>query len=307
MILGHYQQKGYGWWVLIVLSLTGTLVACQHSPEPAAQVSGKIACSDSVGLFSPRTLNIFTMDIDGSNKHQVTNGQSNNSYPDWSPDGSSLSFVSDRDGNNEIYVMQSDGSEQIRLTQRPGDDLFPDWSPDGSRIAFSSRGEGNGLYVMDADGSDQTKLVDWGDYPTWSPDGTQIAFLSDIFTTQISVIPTDGSQSEPTMIVDLPSLTYPHSLHWSSDGSHFVFSAQTAEGKAGIYTITTDGADLKSLTNTTDGISNHFPTWSPDGHAIFFVSDDHNRHKSSLSVIDIDTTDQIHQLESGCTQPDWIE
>lgn len=61
----------------------------------------------------------------------LTNAESNNENPSWSPDGSKIVFMSDRDGNHEIYSMNADGSGQTRLTNSPGRDEFPAWSPDG--------------------------------------------------------------------------------------------------------------------------------------------------------------------------------
>ena len=63
------------------------------------------------------------------------------SYPTWSPDGSKIAFVSDRDrdGGDDIYVMNADGTNPVRLTQHDGYDSEPAWSPDGTKIAFTFR------------------------------------------------------------------------------------------------------------------------------------------------------------------------
>ena len=53
----------------------------------------------------------------------------------WSPDGSKIAFVSDRDGNDEIYVMNADGSNQTRLTNNTVTDISPVWSPEDSSIS----------------------------------------------------------------------------------------------------------------------------------------------------------------------------
>jgi hypothetical protein len=62
--------------------------------------------------------------------------------PRFSPDGSSIVFSSDRDGNDEIYVIGVDGTGLARLTSSPGRDLDPSFSPDGSKIVFDRIGMG---------------------------------------------------------------------------------------------------------------------------------------------------------------------
>jgi len=70
-------------------------------------------------------------------------GAVQNSDPAWSPDGSKIAFMSDRDGGDiEIYVMNADGSHQTRLTNSPGRDAHPSWSPDGKNIYFQSPRDG---------------------------------------------------------------------------------------------------------------------------------------------------------------------
>jgi Tol biopolymer transport system component len=82
--------------------------------------------------------------------------------PAFSPDGKRIAFSSDRDGyrESEIYIMEADGSNVRRLTFSPGWDGSPAWSPDGERIYFySQRDASPGIYTMNADGSDQKRIV----------------------------------------------------------------------------------------------------------------------------------------------------
>jgi Tol biopolymer transport system component len=69
------------------------------------------------------------MDSDGSNQFRLTNNESDDQVPVFSPDGSKIAFLSDRDGNWEIYIMNTDGSDQINLTNNEGSDIDPVFQP----------------------------------------------------------------------------------------------------------------------------------------------------------------------------------
>lgn len=101
---------------------------------------------------------IWKMRADGSAKTQLTDGGPD-FRPTWSPDGKSIAFVSERDGNKEIYRMRAGGQDQTNLTRHEATDRQPRWSDDSSRIVFSSaRGEKVGIYAMTADGDHITPL-----------------------------------------------------------------------------------------------------------------------------------------------------
>lgn len=123
------------------------------------------------------------MNADGSRPRRLTNSAESDLWPDWSPDGMSIVFMSRRDGNSEIYVMNADGSGQRRLTNNRAFDTNPSWSPNGTQIAFASDRRGNfDIYVMDPDGSGQAALTfspAADSFPAWSPNARHIAFASD--------------------------------------------------------------------------------------------------------------------------------
>jgi Tol biopolymer transport system component len=106
----------------------------------------------------------------------------NDGQGNFSPDGSRITWITDRDGNFEIYSGNVDGSGATRLTNSPALELFPEWSPDGTRIAFTSQRDGNEeIYVMNADGTNPVRLTnDPGidTRPSWAPDGRRLTFTS---------------------------------------------------------------------------------------------------------------------------------
>ena len=104
--------------------------------------------------------------------------------PTFSPDGQTIAYVSDRDGNFEIYLQQIAGGPAINLTNNPAADIQPSFSPDGREIAFvSDRSAGSDIihaapgmprvggdiWVMPALGGPARRIVDKGDCPALDP------------------------------------------------------------------------------------------------------------------------------------------
>ena len=103
---------------------------------------------------------IYVMRPDGGDPTRLTRSPGEDLEPRWSPDGTQVVFMSDRDGDLELYVMKADGADPTRLTTSPGLDGQPSWSPDGARIAFTSERDGDAeIYVMNADGLQERRVT----------------------------------------------------------------------------------------------------------------------------------------------------
>ena len=189
--------------------------------------------------------------------------------PAWSPDGSTIAFVSKRSGTSDLYAMNADGSGTRRLTSTKDDDAQPDWSPDGERIVFA-RGSPGRLFVMAADGTGARRITTGQaeeSEPAWSPDGRWIAYARREPGTSIRelwLVRPDGSQ--PRQLTKLGGVAQAPS--WSPDGRQIAFSANVSENRFDIYTVKADGTDVKLVTSGDDSFE---PAWSPDGKTIAFT------------------------------------
>jgi TolB protein len=101
----------------------------------------------------------------------------------WSPDGKTLAYCAERNGEFDIYTMNTDGSgEEKRLTTAKGLDDGPDYTPDGKYIYFNSERSGSmQIWRMSPDGTGQEQVSNdddnnWFAHP--SPDGKWIVYLA---------------------------------------------------------------------------------------------------------------------------------
>jgi TolB protein len=124
---------------------------------------------------------IYTLPITGGTPKLVTpNGPSY--WHGWSPDGKTLAFCGERDGEFDVYTIPAVGGPETRLTTAKGLDDGPEYSPDGQSIYFNSVRSGTvQVWRMKPDGRDQ-EPVTADDFNNWfphpSPDGRNLVFLS---------------------------------------------------------------------------------------------------------------------------------
>jgi Tol biopolymer transport system component len=89
---------------------------------------------------------LYTIPIDGAEATRITSGQGYDMQPRYSPDGSQLVFVSDRDGSENLWLSNADGSDAYQLTDGERESyLSPVWTPDGAYV-MATKGTQQWLY-----------------------------------------------------------------------------------------------------------------------------------------------------------------
>jgi TolB protein len=124
---------------------------------------------------------VYIVPIGGGTPRRITQ-KSPSYWHGWSPDGKTLAFVGQRNGEFDIYAIPVTGGEEKRLTTAKGLDDGPEYSPDGKYIYFNSERTGHmQIWRMKADGSEQEQVFS-DDFNNWfphlSPDGQWMVFLT---------------------------------------------------------------------------------------------------------------------------------
>ncbi len=217
-------------------------------------------------------LDVYVMNVDGTNLKRLTNAPTLKFGVSWSPDGRRLVRDAIRidETGAAIVVMNDDGTFPVVLVE--GYYLFPAWSPDGKDVVVTHvTGENQShIAIMEADGSARTDLTkvtgQFNGVASWSPDGKRLVFISDRDGNQeVYVMNRDGSNQ--TRLTFTPAdESWPR---WSPDGSGILFDSNL-DGDQEIYLMKADGGGVRQL--TFNSVEDEMPSWSPDGSRILYVS-----------------------------------
>ncbi len=251
---------------------------------------------------------IWAMDYDGANQHQITQLGSISLSPRISPDGSRLAFSSMTKTGWEILMYSMDLNRLVAFPKFGGTNLSPAWSADGTKLAFSSSRSGDSeIYTVDQSGGNLKRITSFKGpdvSPVWNrKTGAQIAWVSGRSgLPQIYTMEADG-----TNVQRLTDGGYAVSPGWSPNGQFLVFSwfrhyGPGAPGAEDIYLM--DAASKQWVQLTHDGGRNDFPSWSPDGRHIVFQSSRSGSEQIWSMLADGSKQKQLTFTGSN-TQPNW--
>ncbi|HHW26775.1 MAG TPA: S9 family peptidase [Firmicutes bacterium] len=223
---------------------------------------------------------IWMVPVTGGKPRQYTSGPKSDTSPRWSPDGSMIAFLSDRNGEKQIFVMPTNGGEARQITNMRRGAGAPVWSPDGTKIAFTSAIDiedkpedlEKPLDKKDKDALEKKKR----DEPTVV---TRLHMKADMAMgllpprySQIFVVDVEGK----TGVKQLTFGNFNHSMpQWSPCGKYIVFSANRREDAdwepylTDIYMVPAEGGELRKLTPSTGPCSS--PKFTPDGKFVVYA------------------------------------
>ena len=261
-------------------------------------------------FVSSRTGNkeIWEMDYDGANQHQITHLGQIALSPRISPDGGRLAFNELSSKGSEIKIFSMTLHRMVSFPVHDGSDFSPAWAPDGNSLAFSSSRSGDPeIWISSAAGFNLRRVTAYKGpdvSPVWNPKtGTQIAWISGrTGLPQVYTMDSDG-----TGVQRMTDGGYATSPSWSPNGQFLAFAwsrhyGPGAPGGQDIYVM--DIASHRWIQLTHDIGRTDFPSWSPDGrHIVFQVG---RRGGSHIWTMLADGTGQHALTTSGGGQmPNW--
>jgi Tol biopolymer transport system component len=258
-------------------SLSSENPAAAPSPTTNTGPQGKIAYVCQIFKDQLRD-QICIINADGTGQRRLTtNDHARHFYPSMAPDGKTVLYSSDMNGNFKIFE-QNLADQSISLGNIIG--IAPEVSPNNQYIAYTQGdGKEDTIWIADRDGTNQHLIYKDAWDPTWSPDSASLLFATNIQNKpQLAIINLDGTGFRS--VTDLPDLRGRSS--WSSDGLHIVtYSGKPWERE--LFLLNADGSDVHQVSPT--GGNSQGPGFSPDGQWIVFTAYfDHYRVNNGCEI-----------------------
>lgn len=263
---------------------------------------------------------LFTVNIDGSNKKQVTKSRGSESNEVWIEGGKRIAFLSGESGSSQIWVMNADGTERKQVTNHDKSiDGFL-LSPDEAKVAFICQipfGKATAERYPDLPKA-KGRVIEDMMYKHWDE------WVETIPHTFWSVLDWNNGLGAVADITEGEPFEVPmkpfggiEDLAWSSDGNTIAYASRKKTGLEQAVSTNTDiylyDINTKATRNITEGMMGYdtHPVFSPDGAKIAWLSmerDGYESDKSRLFIMDLksgDKTDLTSGFDYSVESPVW--
>src|SRR2546427_3356250 len=245
--------------------------------------------------------NIYRVPVRGAHVQKITDTPFDSAFPRWSPDGTNIAFLSNRDGDRDnVFVVDTTGGDARQLTNV--DDIVGElaWRPDGGSIAFSA-GVGLRDYVGLVDlAGHMEKIValpdsesaiggDLGRPRPWSPEGRELAFVSNVHD-HVDLGVLDVKTKKVRFVVQ--SRWDKAMPLWAPDGKRIAF-LENRDGNVQLKTVSRDGKGSRAVSPAKGSVSR--AVWLPDSKGLSYQHSEFTRptrlllHKGERAVTLVDS------------------
>jgi Tol biopolymer transport system component len=257
VVVAETRFEPYRLELFDTISQTNSVIPLSTSlncDAPTWSPDGQTIAFDGFDVVNHFSGKIYTVQPNGSNLVQVSDGTRNVAYPAFSPDGTQLAFIGVE--STSIYIANRDGSGLTNISGLPVNVPGVKWSPDGRKLLFDNWGQtyNADLYVFDLTTWTYAKLTHQANQESyfrgvWSPDGTKIVCMHNpnrgtSSYWRVCVMNADGSNP-----VDLTADWTSDTANpvWSPDGRYILF-ASTQSGRWDVWSMWQDGRQRTNLT-----------------------------------------------------------
>jgi Tol biopolymer transport system component len=265
-------------------SLTGRAAEPIAAPAPSARrllwlIPTALAVALGVGWFLDRRSAPHAASTPRVHFAQLTDQGGTESFPSFSPDGTTFVYQRQDGGDLDLFVQRVGGANPTNLSSScDRADFGAAYSPDGRFIAYRSECAGPAIFVMGATGESPKRVADFGFQPSWSPDGREI-----VVSTQPGFSPRGRGRLAELWAVRLDSgerrlITRRDAVQpsWSPHGQRIAFwGIKGDSAQRDLWTVAADGseAEKEPVPLLDDPPVDWSPVWSPDGKFLYFISD----------------------------------